>query len=266
MDDTSPGNVPNPDGIIAEEEYKDESIHVTIKRLSRGALHCIAAYVKIEDPSQIRTAMSADDYDKARVMPVKVLAKKYNPILTSSGDFFKGNDYGYLVRQSKVYRERPDGTRDVLLIDNFGDFHVLTKPSMDDINAFLATLKEGQSIVNTFNFGPIFVKDGEKVEITSTLDSANYQHMRVAIAQLGPLEYVIFQCEGKATGNFGMTTKTFQKWIMEIEPRIQTAYNLDGGGSGHVLFMDKELLRNPNPRYIYDIIYFASASDSFGGN
>ncbi len=260
MDDESAGFVPNEEN-LSEDHYQDESIEVTVKRDGQGAVHCFVVYIKVKDPSQLRTAMSGP-YDSARPVPAKALNKKYMPVVSASGDFFKGNDYGYLVRQSKLYRERPDEKRDLLMIDNKGNFHTLKEPGMDDINTYIAHLPGDVKIVNTFNFGPTLIKNGELQEITTHLYSANYKHMRVAIAQLDELEYAIFLCEGIATGTFGMTINTFAKWIHEFEPRVKTAYNLDGGGSAHVYVMGNKLIGNPNPRTIYDIVYFASASDA----
>lgn len=260
MDDDSAGYVPNPEGIIDQQTYQDESIEVSVKTDGVGAVHCFIVYVKIKDPSQIRTAMSGT-YESSRPVPAKAMSTKYKPIASTSGDFFKGNDYGYLIRQSTLYRERPDGKRDLLMIDNKGNFHTLKEPDLDAVKAYLAALPTDTKIINTFNFGPVLIKDGQLQEITTHLYSANFQHSRVAVAQLDELEYAIFHCEGKATGTFGMTMKGFANWIQKVEPRVKTAYNLDGGGSAQVYVLERKLIGNPNPRYIFDILYFASASD-----
>ena len=42
-------------------------------------------------------------------------------------------------------------------------------------------------------------------------------------------------------------------------PDCKVAYNLDGGGSTHLIINGKKIHQTPNARPISDIIYFASA-------
>ena len=251
------------ENIIGEDklEYKDSSIHVRVEKVRHNGLRYILAWVDIVDPSQIRTASSYGTYDDHRYVKARIIAKSVNSIVCVDGDFFKYNDFGYLIRQGTLLRERPDGEHDVLLIDNYGDLHVLQLPLLEDINNYIASLEEGRYIVNTFNFGPLLVRDGKPQEITTKLYQSTTRQQRVAIVQRGPLSYVIVQADGKTDGSVGINLTKFAIAITELVPDAQIAYNLDGGGSAHVVFLDKTLNSNSSSRSICDILYFATLEE-----
>jgi exopolysaccharide biosynthesis protein len=243
------------------QQYKDESIHVRVEKFRHEGLRYIVAYVDIVDPSQIRTASSYGTYDDHRYVKTQIIAKSVNSIVCVNGDFFKYNDFGYLIRQCQLLRERPSGEHDVLMIDNMGDFHVLTLPTIDDINQYIANMEEGRFVVNTFNFGPILVNDGVVLEPETKFYQSTKKQQRVAIVQRGPLSYAIIQADGKTDSTVGINLKKFAVAIKDIIPDAQIAYNLDGGGSAHVVYLDKMLNTNSSSRSICDILYFTSIAD-----
>ncbi|MEG0269630.1 MAG: phosphodiester glycosidase family protein [Clostridia bacterium] len=249
-----------------KEEYKDESIHVTTERLVYNQTKCFVVRIKIADPSQLRTAMTRDSYDTKEYVQVKLLSKKKSSVLALNGDFFKYNDFGYLMRQGTLYRDRADGIHDVLLIDENADFHTLTAPTGEAVHAAVAELEAaGHKVINSFNFGPTLIENGKPVDkLNISLYQGRYPMMRLAIGQLGPLEYAVYFCYGTSDATEGLTFDTFTKFILKSTPEVQTAYNLDGGGSAHVLLLQTQLHTNPSGRDICDLIYFASASDLIG--
>jgi len=249
--------------IIGEDklEYQDSSIHVRVEKVRHNGLKYIVAWVDIVDPSQIRTASSYGTYDDHRYVKAKIIAKSVNSVVCVNGDFFKYNDFGYLVRHTQLLRERPDQEHDVLLIDNFGDFHVLPLASLEDINTYIAGMGEDRYVVNSFNFGPILVLDGQPQPITTKLYQSTTKQQRVAIVQRAPLSYVIIQADGKTDGTVGISLEKFANAIAELVPDAKIAYNLDGGGSTHVVFLDKTLNTNSSSRSICDILYFASLEE-----
>ena len=249
--------------VLGEEklEYQDSSIHVRVEKVRHNGLKYILAWVDIVDPSQIRTASSYGTYDDHRYVKTKIIAKSVNSVVCVNGDFFKYNDFGYLVRQSQLLRERPDGEHDVLLIDNYGDFHVLQLPLLEDINNYTASMEEGRYVVNSFNLSPQLVSEGQPQEITTKLYQSTTKQQRVAIVQRGPLSYVIVQADGKTDGTVGISLAKFAVAITELIPDVKIAYNLDGGGSAHVVFLDKTLNANSSSRSICDILYFATLEE-----
>lgn len=251
------------ENLIGEKEYKDDSIHVKLVDYIHENIPCTIAYVTIEDPSQLRTAMSSDKPDDHRYVRGYLMAKKANAIVAINGDFFKYTHTGYTVRQGKIIRELPDGNHDVLLIDDAAQFTVLRNADMPAIETYLLQLPKERKLVNSFNFGPLLVENGQAQPITIEMYQPNARHQRVAIVQISAKEYALVHCMGAVKNKKnGLTLEEFADFIAKTIPDCQIAYNLDGGGSAHMLFMTKRLNANDGLRDISDIVYFASAYQS----
>lgn len=261
LDQTVPGRPAQAGGWISENEYEDESMHVTVRHDKVGKVKTSIVEITIQDPSQIRTAMSEDSYDKTSYVKATVLAKHVNAIAAVNGDFFKYYDYGYLIRQGVKYREAysKKHPRDVLLIDDQGDFYGVSNATEESMAAFMAELPKERSIINTFSLGPVLIRNGELQEITTRDFQYRYKMQRVGIVQLGKLHYAIVEADGKADASSGMSIKEFGEYIQKEFPDALLAYNLDGGGSTNVIVNGKRIHKNPDARNICDILYFASA-------
>ena len=267
--DQSGGYPVSRDNMVGDFEYQDESIHVIKHENERfKKASCFWVEIFIEDPTQLRTAMTADRYDTRKYVPTKTLAKSKNSVLAINGDFFKYNDYGYLVRQGVTYRDFDlvDSEHDLLIIDENSDFHLVQNPTPDSARAAVEQLEaEGHQVINTFNFGPTLVLDGQALEdINTSLYQGRYKMMRLAIGQLGEKHYAVYFCYGTTDGKEGLSLPNFAEYIASVTPEVKIAFNLDGGGSTHVVLLQTQLHKNPSGRDICDILYFCSASDQLG--
>lgn len=262
LDQTVPGNPAKEDGWLSDEEYQDESIHVTVEHGNVGKVKTSIVRVKIADASQIRTAMSKDNYDDKTYVKATAMAKHVNAIAAVNGDFFKYfYKIGYVVRQGVFYRDALNGERDVLIIDNKGDFHAVRNATSEAMADYLAnTFPQDRTVINTFTLGPVLVENGEVQEITTREFQYRYKMQRVCIAQIGELEYAIVECDGKADATSGMTMANFAEYVQSLFPDCILAYNLDGGGSTNVIVNNVRIHKNTDARNISDILYFASAA------
>ena len=254
-------------------KYEDESILVeTSFYTARPAykavnLPCAVVHIKVADPSQIRTAMSYDSYEKGQYVKAEVMAQHVNAIAAVNGDYFKYHaDVGYVVRQGEFYRDKLNGKRDLLLIDQKGDFHAVYGATSEDAAAFIADMEsQGLTVINSFTLGPVLVENGEPLVMQESVTAKNsefqwrYPQQRVAICQLGELEYAIVEAYGKTDSSAGMTLQEFADFIDYLYPDCVLAYNLDGGGSTNVVINGERIHKTPGNRNISDILYFASA-------
>lgn len=223
--------------------------------------------IKVADPSQIRTAMSYDSYDKKDYVKAEDMAKHVNAIAAVNGDFFKYHyNVGYVIRQGEFYRDMLNGERDLLIIDQKGDFHTVLAATSEDAAAYMTQMEaDGLTAINTFTLGPVLVNDGVAVDIKETATAKHgefqyrYPQQRVAICQLGELEYAIVEIYGKTDSSAGTTLQEFADFIAYMFPECKTAYNLDGGGSTNVVVDGSRIHKTPGSRKISDILYFASA-------
>ena len=258
--------------------YEDPTIRAERFRIDRGSnrpewpVNCAYAIIEIKDPSQIRTA-SADEANPFRSSATKVaraIAKLKNAVFAVNGDYcaaFSGSkSTNYILRQGTVYSESVEPSLDMLLIDEDGDFHILTAD--EDLAAIDKTMIDGKRVINAFQFGPALVIDGEPVpdEIIMNPDrSPTYAkpgagEIRLCIAQIDKLKYLVATCYG-----WGQELNNFRDMVMTLAP-IKTAYTLDGGLSASLVFMNNKFnnVQGGSERAITDIIYFASAWDLYG--
>lgn len=274
--DFSKGKKPLASGFTSNSKkktwgYEDPTISVKVEMgRAKGGMGCDywVATVKIKDASQLRTA-SRDGFDLDHKIEAAKLAKRQNAVLAINGDYFCYTGKGLILRQGNVYLDLLDGDRDILLVDEDGDFHGVRNAQRGqvayDVGADGKKVYEinGKKVINAFYFGPLLVVDGKannKMKLRDDM-AAKEKRQRMAIAQIGPLEYKCICCAPPARGNTGMDLKTFAGLV--AKQNVKIAYNLDGGNSTMMILNGKKINNEKakDDRAIVDIIYFASAYD-----
>ena len=250
------------DPTIRVERHRDYS-----KEFRGDYAYCL---IEIRDPSQIRTASADDTFRTSAQMRADVIARRKNAVIAINGDYcaaFSGNKANnYIFRQGTLFRDTVAPELDMLLIDEDGDLHVVT--SENDLAALDKTQIDGKKVVNVLQFGPALVIDGEKVPdeiLTDPKRATGYVYpeshavQRMCIGQIDRLRYIVFCC-----WNPGMSLLQARDMIMSIAP-CKVVYNLDGGNSAQMVFLNKKINNvranqtKDDIRPITDIIYFASA-------
>ena len=243
--------------------YEDPSITVKITTGRFEETNYMVAYVKVANATQVRSTMSGS-YSTDDTIGGIAMAKATNAALAINGDFFSSRrNVGYTARMGREYKNKCNGTYDVMVLDNLGDMHIILAPTKDDMIAFKAQLEaEGRSIINGYTFGPGLVVNGEKQTGFVNMDNAaDRAAQRMCLAQLGPLEYLCISSEGpEDPGSTGLNLEQFAELVASFEG-VTNAYNLDGGSSSTMVFNRDKVNspNNPKRRPLKDIIYFASA-------
>ena len=241
--------------------YQDPSIQVSIETYPWEQTVCYVARIVIDNPTQLRTA-SAYGFNRKQVASVQDMANRMNAVLAINGDYsyYQLSTVGcYLLRQGQSYCQRLAPGRDLLVIDENGDFTILQSCTEDTLAGYSAG-----TMVNTFNFGPGLVVNGQPLadNYRAMFNSSLTRNQRAAIAQVkkGRLEYICAVCEGdKESKDGGLTMKEWSDFMMTLG--VENAYNLDGGNSTAIIFHNQKInaVQNPRHRKLSDIIYFASA-------
>lgn len=245
--------------------YEDPSIRVEWQKVTRGEdkeFNCnfYLAKIRIANASQLRTS-SMKGFDRVSIVErVEVMARRVNAVLAINGDFYSARvGKTYLLRQGELYYTDVGTNTDVLLIDEDGDFHVILADQ--DPASLDMTVWEGKKVINAFNFGPALIVNNEKVlntEHVQYMSEPNGRGQRMAIAQTGPLEYMVLTCNNSV----GMTMDELCNALLKYSDNIMVAYNLDGGNSAQMAYLGKKINKtvdDVNNRKVSDIIYFASA-------
>lgn len=268
MDINTPGHVADPAN-FTESSYEDPSISVQMERVWVDDAHFNVARVKIADASQLRTALAGPFGKKTN--RISTIAKNHNAVVAIGGDYCTNEEGGFVVRMGETYRKKPIKTRDMLITDENGDFHILKNSDA----TLLQALMQEHTLINVFNFGPALVIDGQLQEISKDYRyNPNGKEPRCGIGQVGPLEYVLVvvdggkdrpvtvtNADGSKQKSYGCQTATLAQFL--YDQGCQQAYNLDGGNSALMVFGEENFSTKTvkSERSVSDIIYFATAID-----
>ncbi len=255
--DFTPGMPVQEANYVSNWEYEDPTIHVEVVEDRKYNCDYWYARIKIGHASQLRTA-AAGGFENEVTMQGVMMARRQNAVLAIDGDYYCYKPFGEIRRQGILYRSGLTGERDVLAIDEAGDFHIFQTPTGETVGESI----NGKKIINVFYFGPGIVVDGQLGNLSASAWAApSDKRQRMCIAQVGPLEYFALCCDGPARGSYGMDLKQFAS--LAIELGAVNAYNLDGGDSTLMVFRGEKINdpENKSHRAISDIIYFASAWD-----
>ncbi len=243
--------------------YEDPSVTVKITTGRFEETNYMVAYVKVANATQVRSTMSGS-YSTDDTIGGIAMAKATNAALAINGDFFSSRrNVGYTARMGREYKNKCNGTYDVMVLDDLGNMHIILAPQKQDMIDFKAALEaEGRSIINGYTFGPGLVVNGEKQTGFVDMDNAaDRAAQRMCLAQIGPLEYLCISSEGpEDPGSTGLNLEQFAELVASFEG-VVNAYNLDGGSSSTMVFNRDKVNspNNPKRRPLKDIIYFASA-------
>ena len=268
--DFSAGPAPS-EAAFSESSYEDASISVSLEKVTIDtAVYCVAR-VRIADASQFRTAVTP----KGRDDKISRMAAKQNAVIAIGGDYYGSDKGGYIVRQGEIIEKRakPYPTRDLLCVDENGDFHIILrqrnayekkKQVNENFTDDLKKLVAEHTLVNVFEWGPALVIDGVKQEIPESYSGAlSHRNPRCAIGQMGPLEYVLVVVDTVThhdrSGKEGATGEELAQFMADLG--CTQAYNLDGGNSALMVFHNQNYSDKTvnEERSVSDIIYFATA-------
>ncbi|HPF87609.1 MAG TPA: phosphodiester glycosidase family protein [Candidatus Limiplasma sp.] len=239
-------------------QYQDDTRFIAIDKVSEDGITYFVADVQLADAAGFKTALSGGTA-YGDLEQVSDMARQNNAILAINGDDYATQKYGTIIRNGTLIRANAT-TRNMLIVDQNGDMSVLSDRKGENPKTLSQKLIS-QNVMQTFEFGPELVRDGEAVDFNRAFDvistSSTRREPRTAIGQIDTLHYIIIVADGRQEGySVGMTLPELQQLF--IQYGAQTAMNLDGGGSSELWFLG-DVLNRPaggEERYISDIIFF----------
>ncbi len=234
--------------------YQDDNLSVAINRIEEDSSVCFVADVQLRDASGFHTAAAAGDFEALSSM-----AGRAGAVLAINADDYGTHHYGVIIRDGKLIRAN-DTTRHMLALLPDGSFGTVSDRTLEQPSA-LADRLAAENVLHTFEFGPILVENGEAVSFPRAFDVISTRESRreprTAIGMVSPLHYLIIVADGRQPGySEGLSLQTLQKLFVRYG--VQTAINLDGGGSTEMWFQG-EILNSPaggHERKLSDIIWF----------
>ena len=255
--DFSAGPRANPD-CYTKETYEDETLSVRMETRDIDRVRYSIAWIKIKSPTQLRTAIAGEPNEVRAERPSR-MARSMNAVVAINGDFYTQRKDGLIYRQGVAFRYNINEEKDTLIIDENGDLHIFVHTKAEEMVAFL---QEGHQIINAFTFGPGIVKDGEILPLPETYINRfdnTVRAPRMAIAQMGPLEYVFVEAQGRNDESIGVTSDQMAQFMHSLG--VKQAYLLDGGNSCVMLFNGRYYDSNytDSEREQSDILYVVTA-------
>ena len=239
-------------------EYSDSNTSITLKRYRAYDSDIYVADITVSDASALKTALANNTYGRNITDTTSDIADENNAVLAINGDYYGARQSGYVIRNSKLYRNT-SGDRDALVIQKNGEFKFVSESETSAEQLLQA------GALQVFSFGPVLLNNSEiSVGENEEVGMAMASNPRTAVGYLGNNHYVFVVSDGRTSESAGLSLYELASFMKEIG--VVDAYNLDGGGSSTMVFKG-EIINNPTTnghsnqeRAVSDIIYIGGES------
>lgn len=234
--------------------YEDDNIKITLTDYRENNTNIHVADVTVSSAEYLKTAFAQSSYGKNVTEKTSEIAESVNAILAINGDYYGAQESGYVIRNGVIYRSTPKSGNEDLVIYADGSFEIISE---DDITAEELLEKGAQ---NVLAFGPALVENGS-VSVTEgeEVGKAMASNPRTAIGIIDKNHYVFVVADGRTSENEGLSLHELAEFMEGLG--VQTAYNLDGGGSS-AMYFNGEIVNQPTTnghsieeRRVSDIVY-----------
>ena len=240
--------------VITENSYEDGLISIVLTEHREYDTDIYVAEVKLSSPEYLKTALAKGVYGRNVTEKTSEMAKDNNAIFAVNGDYYGAQQKGYVLRNGVLYRDTADKNQEDLVIYEDGYFEIITEA---EVTAEELLEKGAQQILS---FGPGLLIDGEiAVSKNDEVGVASASNPRTAIGMIDELHYVFVVSDGRTKASAGLSLYEMAQFMQSLG--VETAYNLDGGGSSSMVFNGK-VINNPTTngrqikeRSVSDIVY-----------
>lgn len=238
--------------VNTDTEYQDENIHITINTYRYENTDIYVADITLASINSLQSAFAQNIYGENITAKTSEIASGVDAILAINGDYYGARNSGYVLRNGKIYRSSASGHQEDLVINSSGDFIIINE---DEV-----ALEEIDAALQVYSFGPALIKDGEiAVSKNDEVGKAMASNPRTAICQLSELHYLFVVSDGRTNESEGLSLYELASFLNELG--VETAYNLDGGGSS-TMYFNGRVVNNPTTsgrsikeRSVSDVIY-----------
>ena len=233
--------------------YRDENMSISLSTYYENDTTIYVADIQIDSPQLLKTALSRISYGRNVTASTSETASGVNAILAINGDNYGSREKGYVIRNGVLYRSTASRGQEDLVIYSDGSFEVISESEIS------AQELIDNGAIQVFSFGPGLIEDGEiVVDEDDEVDRAKASNPRTAIGILDENHYVFVVSDGRSSESEGLTLMELAVFMQSLG--VQTAYNLDGGGSSTMVFLG-EVINQPTSghsngeRAVTDIVY-----------
>ena len=240
--------------VMTDSYYNDGTMSVTITQERIGDTTVYVADVLLSSADQLKTAFADNTYGRNVTDTTSSIAESVGAVLAINGDFYGSQQAGYVIRNGVLYRSTAKSGAEDLVIYADGGLAIVQESQV----TAQELLEDGAN--NVLSFGPALVENGEiAVSENDEVGRAKTSNPRTAIAVIDELHYLFVVSDGRTSESEGLSL--YELAVFLQSKGVQTAYNLDGGGSSTMVFLGR-VVNNPTTngrstkeRSVSDIVY-----------
>ncbi len=209
--------------IRTHSEYRSANLYVTFQKKYFDELLSRVYFVDIyvADITCLRSALAQDKYGRGIKEWVTKAAKRHKAVATMNGDYFGSRDFGVVVRNGTLYREKKN-IRDVAVLYWDGRFEIIPPEDFDAM-----TVMENGAY-QCWHFGPRLLDDEGHAMTKFNADSRMLKtHPRSAFGYFEPGHYCFVVVDGRHEESRGVDMVKLSALMEKLG--CTAAYNLDGG-------------------------------------
>lgn len=254
-DNADTTDIPDISTIVqSDRSYSDSNISIIITEYRENDTTIYVADVQVSSAEYLKTAFAEGVYGKNVTEKTSEIAEDNNAILAINGDYYGAQEKGYVLRNGVLYRSAAESGQEDLVIYEDGSFEIIEEKS---VSADSLLEVGAQQILS---FGPALVINGQvSVSEDEEVGKAKSSNPRTAIGIIDELHYVFVVSDGRTDESEGLSLHELAEFMQSLS--VETAYNLDGGGSSTMVF-NGEVINNPTTsgrsvkeRSVSDIVY-----------
>ena len=239
---------------VSKTSYDDGKILVDLQEYREEGTNIYVADIVLSSSEYLKTAFAQNSYGKNVTEKTSEIATEANAILAINGDYYGAQEKGYVLRNGTLYRSEAEEGQEDLVIYEDGSFEVISE---EEITAESLLEQGAQQILS---FGPALISEGtisvtEEDEVGKAMES----NPRTAVGRIDDLHYVFVVSDGRTEESEGLSLLELAEFMDRLG--VETAYNLDGGGSS-TMYFNGEIINNPTTsgrsiqeRSVSDIVY-----------
>ena len=237
-----------------DTSYEYYNVKINLKEYRQNDTTIYVADIQIVDIAYLKTAFAKGTFGKNITAKTTEMATEVNAILAINGDYYGVQENGYVLKNGVLYRQTATKNRQDLVIYKDGSFGIINEEQIS------ATDLLDNGAYNILSFGPGLVDNGEIIVSTNTeVAKAMANNPRTAIGKIDDLHYVFVVSDGRTNESKGLSLYELAGFMKNLG--VETAYNLDGGGSS-AMYFNGNLVNKPTTngnriteRSVSDIVY-----------
>ncbi len=251
-DETSTDSSNVSDTGSATDTVTTDNYTITLSEYYRNDTRIYVADVELPSAQYLKTAFANDTYGKNVTATTSDIAEDNNAVLAINGDYYGVQESGYVIRNGIVYRDTASGS-EVLCIFADGTMKVINDTD------YTAQELVAMGVWQAFSFGPALVENSNiAVDVDEEVGKAMASNPRTAIGVIDSNHFVFVVSDGRTSESEGLSLYELATFMEGLG--VETAYNLDGGGSS-TMYFNGYVVNNPTSgrsikeRSVSDIIY-----------